>query len=238
MGLLILGISALIAAISSVTAAAISLTQQVHTAQYVDTMSKNVSLTLATQEAIDRKLEMRVDALEEAIMHIGTELQALKVKMALTCHTDYRWICVTSLKVNETDYEWEKIKNHISGVWNSSDIGLDLGKLHNQIQTLEHSRLDFTAAGAANDFFHTFSNFISGKNILSNIPSYAVVGALILLLIIITIGPDWDYNTAKGRWDQSHFVRCILEGLRQACAKPLNYGKLTDIEQEEKESTW
>ena len=60
-GLLILGISALIAAITSVTAAAISLTQQVHTAQYVDTMSKNVSLTLATQEVIDRNLEMRVD---------------------------------------------------------------------------------------------------------------------------------------------------------------------------------
>ena len=106
--LLILGISALIAAITSVTAAAISLTQQVHTAQYVDTMSKNVSLTPATQEVIDRKLEMRVDALEEAIMHIGAELQALKVKMALSCHADYRWICVTSLKVNETDYEWEK----------------------------------------------------------------------------------------------------------------------------------
>lgn len=183
MGLLILGISALIAAISSVTAAAISLTQQVHTAQYVDTMSKNVSLTLATQEAIDRKLEMRVDALEEAIMHIGAELQALKVKMALICQADYKWICVTSLTVNETDYEWEKIKNHISGVWNSSDIGLDLGKIHNQIQTLEHSRMDFTVTGG--DFFHTFSNFIPGKNILSNIPSYAVIGALILLLIII-----------------------------------------------------
>ena len=70
---------------------------------------------------------------------------------------------MTSLKVNETDYEWEKIKNLISGVWNSSDIGLDLGKLHSQIQTLEHSRLDFTASGAANDFFHTLSNFISGK---------------------------------------------------------------------------
>lgn len=83
MGLLILGISALIATITSVTMAAISLTQQMHTAQYVGTMSKNVSLTLAIQEAIDRNLEMRVDALEEAIMHIGTELQALKVKMAL-----------------------------------------------------------------------------------------------------------------------------------------------------------
>ena len=50
------------------------------------------------------------------------------------------------------------------------------------------------------------------------------------------IEPDWDYNTAKGRWDQSHFVRCILEGLSQAHAKPLNYGKLANIEQEEKEA--
>ena len=48
--------------------------------------------------------------------------------------------------------------------------------------------------------------------------------------------PDWDYNTAKGRWDQSRFVRCIPEGLRHARAKPLNYGKLANIEQEEKEA--
>ena len=27
--------------------------------------------------------------------------------------------------------------------------------------------------------------------------------------------PEWDYNTAKGRWDQSHFVRYIVEGLRR-----------------------
>ena len=184
-GLIILGTAALISAITSVTVAEISLTQQVHTAQYVDSMSKNVSLTLATQEAIERKLEMRVDALEEAVIHIGTELQALKVKMALSCHADYRWICGTPLKVNETDFEWEKIKNHISGIWNSSDIGWDVGKLHYQIATMEHSRLDFTAAGTANDFFHTFPNYISGKNILSNVFSYAAVAALILLLIII-----------------------------------------------------
>ena len=79
----------------------------------------------------------------------------------------------------------KKIQNNISGVWNSSDIGLHLGKLHNQIQTLEHSRLDFTAAGAANGFFHTFSNFIFGKTILSTVFKYVAVGVLILLLIII-----------------------------------------------------
>ena len=77
------------------------------------------------------------------------------------------------------------LKNHISGVWNNSDISLDLGKLHNQIQTMEHSQLDFTEAGAANDFFHTFSNFIFGTTILSIVFRYVAVGALILLIIII-----------------------------------------------------
>ena len=59
MDLLILEMYALIRAITSVTTittvtvtvamAVMSLAQQVHTAQYVDTMSGNVSLALATQ---------------------------------------------------------------------------------------------------------------------------------------------------------------------------------------------
>ena len=77
------------------------------------------------------------------------------------------------------------LKDHILGVWNSSDISLDLGKLHNQIQTLEHSQLNFTTAWVANDFFDTLSNFISGKTILSTVSSYVALGAIILLLIII-----------------------------------------------------
>ena len=47
-----------------------------------------------------------------------------------------------------------------------------------------------------------------------------------------TTEPDWDYNTAKGRWDQSHFVDVFLKDL----GRPLNYVKLADIEQEEKEA--
>ena len=54
--------------------------------------------------------------------------------------------------------------------------------------------------------------------------------------MVPTIEPDWNYNTAKGRWGQSHFARCILKGLRQAHAKTLNYAKLAKIEQEVKET--
>ena len=90
-GLLILKIYALITTIISVTLittvtitvllvtvivamTVMSLAQQIHTAQYVDTMSKNVSLVLATQEVVDGKREVGVDALEEVMMHVGTEL--------------------------------------------------------------------------------------------------------------------------------------------------------------------
>ena len=52
--------------------------------------------------------------------------------------------------------------------------------------------------------------------------------------VVPTTELDWDYNMAKGRWDQSHFVRCVLEGLRQAGAKILNSAKLANIEQEER----
>ena len=160
-GLLILEISALITTITSVTVTTISLIQQVHTAQYVNTVSKNVSLALTTQKVIDKKLKIQVDALKEAVTHIETKLQTLKVKLTLSCHADYRWICVTPLKVNEINYNREKIKNHILGVWNSSNISPDLEKLHNQIKTMKHSRLDFTATRATNDFFHTFSSLLA-----------------------------------------------------------------------------
>ena len=53
---------------------------------------------------------------------------------------------------------------------------------------------------------------------------------------ISTKEPDWDYNMAKGRWNQSHFVRRILEGLRRVHAKTLNYVKLANIEEEKKEA--
>ena len=54
--------------------------------------------------------------------------------------------------------------------------------------------------------------------------------------MVPTVELDWEQNTAKGRRDESHFVRCILEGLKQARAKTLNYTKLANIEQEEKEA--
>ena len=49
--------------------------------------------------------------------------------------------------------------------------------------------------------------------------------------VVPTTELGWDYNTAKRRWDQSHFVRCILEGLRQACSKPFSSVQFSSVTQ-------
>ena len=45
-----------------------------------------------------------------------------------------------------------------------------------------------------------------------------------------TIEPDWDYNTAKGRWDQSHFFKCILEGIHLSYMYSGRHGERIDVD--------
>ncbi|XP_044912517.1 endogenous retrovirus group K member 7 Env polyprotein-like isoform X2 [Felis catus] len=123
---LILGITALITIVTSLTVSTIALAQEVHTAHFTNELSKNVTTALTTQEIIDRKLDDKVNVLEEAVMAIGQEILTLKIQLSLRCHSDYKWICVTPLRVNESEHNWERVQSHILGVWNHSDLGIDL----------------------------------------------------------------------------------------------------------------
>lgn len=39
-------------------------------------------------------------------------------------------------------------------------------------------------------------------------------------------------------WDRTHFITCIVEGLRKALSKPFNYSNLSQVVQGVKESVW
>lgn len=55
--LLIAGIAALVSTIAIASTAGIALTQEIHTASFVNGLAKNVSNALGAQERIDKKLE-------------------------------------------------------------------------------------------------------------------------------------------------------------------------------------
>lgn len=116
---LVLGITVLITIIGSLATATTALIQEVHTAQHVDQLAKIISLALTTQEIIDKKLEVKVNACEETLKHIGNKIVTLKVH-------HYKWICVTPLEVNQSAITWDKIQHRILGIWNNSNLSLDL----------------------------------------------------------------------------------------------------------------
>ena len=71
---LIVGITALIAIIASLMVSAVALSKGVHTASFVYQLSKNVSIAFTTQEIINRKIEYKVNALEEAVLLIRQKI--------------------------------------------------------------------------------------------------------------------------------------------------------------------
>ena len=53
-----------------------------------------------------------------------------------------KWMCLTPLQVNESMHSWERIKNHILGIWNHSDFSIDISKLH---QDMKQAESDFSS---------------------------------------------------------------------------------------------
>jgi hypothetical protein len=43
--------------------------------------------------------------------------------------------------------------------------------------------------------------------------------------------PKWDPENDKDEWSCNHFIHCILEGLRRAKVKPLNYSQVIAVQQ-------
>ncbi|XP_054570314.1 endogenous retrovirus group K member 13-1 Env polyprotein-like [Eptesicus fuscus] len=181
-GLLIAGVTALITLIATAAAAAAALTQEVQTAHFVNNLSKNVSTALGTQEAIDRKIEEKLNALYDMVMYLGEEIDGLKVRNKLQCHANYQWICVTPQPYNQSVHGWNKVKAHLSGIWHNANESIDLLKLHEEILDLQSTDpLKVDAAETAKDFLNQLMHMVPSTSDLQHVAlTVALVGAVVV----------------------------------------------------------
>ena len=93
-------------------------------------------MTLETQEALDVKMEHKLNALYDVVQSLWDEFQSLNTRAQLKCHTNFEWICVTSSVYNESSIEWEKVNTHLKGIWQDSSESLDLAKIHQEIMNM------------------------------------------------------------------------------------------------------
>lgn len=163
-GLLIAGITALVVAIATAAASAIALSTGIQTAEFVNQLARNVTRTLETQEDWDRRIEQRLNALYDTVQLLGDEMVSLETRVSLKCHAAFRFMCVTPAPYNGTRFQWEKVKNHLNGIWHDSKTSLDLQLLHQEIQNLMNApSLDIDIASQAQSFLQalrgTFPSF-------------------------------------------------------------------------------
>ena len=174
---LILGITALIAILTTLTISTTALVQQLHTAHFVNDMHKNISVALSELYFIDKKLEAKVNALKEVVLAIGQDIANIKTRLATKCHASFQYICVTPLPYNATT-NWEKTKTHLQGIWKDTDISHDLEQLKVKISDISKSHLDtWNIDELARDL----------KNNLSALNPLDWVQYIILLVIIFGI---------------------------------------------------
>lgn len=137
---LILGITALISILTTFAVATTALVKEVHTAQFVNSLNQNVTLALMEQEHIDKKLEAKLNVLEEVVLALGQDIANLKTTLSTRCHSSYKSICVTPLPYNASQ-PWEKVKAHLEGVWKDNDMTHDLASLQKDITALSQAHL-------------------------------------------------------------------------------------------------
>lgn len=87
-----LGISALIAILTSFAVTTTALVTEIYTAHVVNDMQKKITMALSEQHIIDKKLEARINALEVVVLALGQDLASLKTHMDTKCHSDFHFI--------------------------------------------------------------------------------------------------------------------------------------------------
>lgn len=186
-GLLIAGTMALVTIIATAATAAVALSQTIQNAHYVNTLSKNVTLALGTQEVINEKLEQKVNALHDTVQYMGNVIQGMKVKSHLECHPEYHWICVTSKKYNNSQHDWNRVRLHLQGIWHDANLSLDMLRLHEEIQNMREAEpLKFDAAQAASEFVDVLRNVLpSMPHIAHSVMTFLALSICVCLVLCL-----------------------------------------------------
>ncbi|KAI5183360.1 Endogenous Retrovirus Group K Member 25 Env Polyprotein [Manis pentadactyla] len=153
--LIIVGLLSLISFIVSSTVAAVVLTENVQTATYVNSLTQNATQALNDQGNIDEKISHKLNALYDMVMYLGEEVQGLKLRHQLKCHAAYNEICVTSKEYNKSKNSWEKVKNHLQGIWLTDNFTKDFLDLHKEILDMQNAELRFDPVKTAQDILDT-----------------------------------------------------------------------------------
>ena len=100
--------------------------------------------------------------------------------MRLRCDWNYTSFCVTSFKYNRTQFNWDKVKQHLL---NQGNISVDIQDLQQDILKAFNKHLDVIFES---DFLDTVADNFSSINPIKQIKTFGYGIALIMEVLLIT----------------------------------------------------
>lgn len=97
---------------------------------------------------------------------------------------------MTPLQVNHSIHTWDKIKHHIQGVWDHSDLSLDITNLHQEIHDMSEGEKQFSTQNVASDLFNNLAGYVGHASwttffFLYNLGVSIFIFVLVLLLLLV-----------------------------------------------------
>lgn len=129
---------------------------------------------------------------------MSMQIQNTKLRLTVCCHTNYKWICVILLHYNNTDFTWKHIQAHMKGIWNSSDLVINMHDLHNQISTIPHAHLQISLPERVVSFLFSIQTYVSTKDFWSFIINLGFAAGLFLILIVLLPSIMRNLSSGKG----------------------------------------
>lgn len=126
LGLLIAEILDIIAITTTAAVVEMALHKSVQRVHFVQKWHKDADVLWTIQQKIDRKLASQVADLQQSVILSRNQLISLQKQVRLRCDWNYTFFCVMAFKYNKTQFNWDKVKQHLL---NQGNISVDIQDL-------------------------------------------------------------------------------------------------------------
>ncbi|KAL6084276.1 hypothetical protein STEG23_026818 [Scotinomys teguina] len=162
---------------ASAVTAAVAMTNQIQTAQTINTVVEQTSAVMETQHQINKHLISGIVAANQRMDFIQTQVEELFGLVQIRCIAKLKHMCVTLLRFDEAGNENREIASYLAGNWTQDDELLVSQQLL-QIAALNETRVEPISLGDFTDWLSSAFSFFKewvGVGIFGAICCFGIV---------------------------------------------------------------
>lgn len=109
-GLIIVTVMGITVLTTTAVNAKVTFHKEIHTTEFVRNWHQHFAELWTQENQIDNEIVNEIVNLRQALLLLGDQLETLMEQIKVKCDWNVTTFCIITLKVNESKYNWEKVK--------------------------------------------------------------------------------------------------------------------------------